>query len=45
MRISERNPSIMTSSIIPEAADEPGLNAKNPVVVALQDSDIMIAVN
>lgn len=45
MRISERNPSIMTSSIIPEAADEPGLNAKNPVVVAFQDSDIMIAVN
>ncbi len=45
MRISERNPSILTSSIIPEAVDEPGLNAKNPVVVALQGSDIMVAVN
>ncbi len=45
MRISERNPSIMTSSIIPEAVDEPGLNAKNPVVAALQDSRIMVAVN
>ena len=45
IRVDIGNGQIVTSSITNEAVDEPGIKAKDKVIVVVKASDVMIAVD